>query len=94
MSKSDPLTNKEIVFVVVTLVAASIGAVVAYDWGDGAETDELLRAALALVVGLAFLVAGLFAAAVLESKREVRKHVRRHHSQDESSHREGATPSP
>jgi ABC-type spermidine/putrescine transport system permease subunit II len=85
MSKSDPLTNKEIVVVAVILTAALIGSVAGHAWSRDLEGDELLRVALAIVIALPFLIVGAAFGIWMDSKRAIRKHVREHHLPDEPS---------
>jgi Kef-type K+ transport system membrane component KefB len=83
MSKSDPISNKEIVVGIVTIVAAVVVVVVTIRLGSHAEVRTLTSA------GLGVIIAALIATLALgwwtrqDIKRAMRKHVREAHSPTE-----------
>jgi hypothetical protein len=82
MSKSDPISNKEIVVGIVTIVAAVVVVVVTIRLGSHAEVRTLTSA------GLGVIIAALVATLSLgwwtqDIKRAMRKHVRDAHSPTE-----------
>jgi Kef-type K+ transport system membrane component KefB len=83
MSKSDPISNKEIAVAIVTGVVAVVLVVVTIRLGSHADVRTLASAGLGVIIASMIAVLALGWWTRQDIKRAVRKHVRESHSPTE-----------